>query len=49
MYNTRALPWGDMVFDPVLEDGRVDYEDVDLPKEVQAQIDQVVSSFELEE
>jgi hypothetical protein len=46
-YNFGALPRGDVIFDPVLEDGRVDYEDVDLPEEVQRQIDQVMTSFEL--
>jgi len=48
LYNySSAIPWGDIVFDPVLEDGRIDYEVVDLPEEVQRQIDQVMTSFEL--
>ena len=48
LYNfASAVSWGDIVFDPVLEDGRIDYEVVDLPEEVQRQIDQVMASFEL--
>jgi len=41
------IPWGDMVFLVVLED-LGDYEALDLPEDVQRQIDQVVTSFELE-
>jgi formylglycine-generating enzyme required for sulfatase activity len=42
-----ATPWGDVVFHIVLEDFADDYEALDLPEEVQSQVDQVVSSFEL--
>jgi hypothetical protein len=50
LYNySSAIPWGDIVFDFVLEDGRGDYETVDLPQDVQRQIDQVVSSLELQD
>jgi len=40
-----ATPWGGVVFNIVLEDFADDYEALDLPEEVQRQIDQVVSSF----
>ncbi|MBC8253851.1 MAG: SUMF1/EgtB/PvdO family nonheme iron enzyme [Ardenticatenia bacterium] len=40
----NAMPWGDVAFFFVLED----YRSVDLPKDMQSQIDQVVTSFELE-
>ena len=42
----REIPWGDVVFHVVLED-LSEYEALDLPEDVQRQIDQVVSSFEL--
>ena len=52
LYNySSALPWGEIVFDPVLEawgEG-VDYAAVDLPEDVQNQIDQVVESFQVQE
>ena len=38
------MPWGDVAFFFVLED----YRSVDLPEDVQSQIDQVVTSFALE-
>jgi formylglycine-generating enzyme required for sulfatase activity len=40
------IPWGDMVFHVMLEDFG-DYGALDLPEDVQSQIDQVVSSFEI--
>jgi hypothetical protein len=43
-----ATPWTDVVFGIVLEDFNTPYEAVDLPEEVQRQIDQVVTSFVLE-
>jgi formylglycine-generating enzyme required for sulfatase activity len=44
-----AQPWGDVVFGFFLDDYNASYEAVDLPEEVQSQIDQVVASFELQE
>jgi sulfatase modifying factor 1 len=50
LYNySSAIPWGDIVFGFVLEDEQDDYETVDLPQDVQRQIDQVVASLELQE
>lgn len=43
-----ATPWTDVVFSIVLEDFADDYQALDLPEDVQRQIDQVVTSFELE-
>jgi hypothetical protein len=42
-----TTPWTDVVFHIVLEDFADDYEALDLPKDVQEEIDQVVSSSEL--
>ncbi len=42
-----ATPWTDVVFGIVLEDFNTPYEAISLPKDMQSQIDQVVSSFEL--
>jgi hypothetical protein len=48
LYNySSAIPWGDIVFGFALDDLRADYKAVDLTEEVQKQIDQVVTSFEL--
>jgi sulfatase modifying factor 1 len=43
----NANPWGDVIFYLILEDFPDDPKAIDLPEEVQSQIDQVVSSFEL--
>ena len=49
-YNySSAIPWGDVVFGFILEDEQGDYETVDLPQDVQIQIDQVVASLELDD
>jgi formylglycine-generating enzyme required for sulfatase activity len=49
LYNySSALPWDEMIFDFFLDDYSGDYDRVDLPEDVQKQIDQVVSSFELD-
>jgi hypothetical protein len=50
LYNySSAVPWGDIIFGFSLDDFEGDYGRVDLPEDVQNQIDQVVSSFELQE
>ena len=49
LYNcSSAIPSGDLVFDLILEDMRSDYGAVNLPEDVQRQIDQIVTSFALE-
>jgi hypothetical protein len=49
LYNySSAIPWKSIGFGFVLEDGQGDYETVELPEDMQSQIDQVVTSFELE-
>jgi hypothetical protein len=49
LYNySSAIPWESIGFNFVLEDEQGDYETVELPEDVQSQIDQVVTSFELE-
>jgi formylglycine-generating enzyme required for sulfatase activity len=47
-YDLGAVARGDLVFGCTLEDFRDDYEALDLPEDVQRQIDQIVTSFELE-
>ena len=48
LYNySSAIPWGDLVFGLILEDIRGDYETVNLPEDIQRQVDRVVSSLEL--
>ena len=48
LYNySSAIPWGELVFGLILEDMRSDYETVNLPEDVQRQIDGVVTSLAL--
>jgi hypothetical protein len=47
-YDSGVVARDDLVFGCTLEDFRDDYEALDLPEDVQRQIDQIVTSFELE-